>query len=278
MAKSGPDPADYEAVIDFVNHLDAADVPKFRQAMLPVLNPETIIGFSYTKPFGYNGDFFIIEKIYQHYVNPDPRYTKWDTFFHTLPAAVAVVNRKTLATDVISRLNASLGGKTAKVLILGSGPVTEVQEYLSRFDTPNRLHFHLVDLDPRSISYAKTKTRQFSEFLQFYHANVIRFAPVATYDLIWSAGLFDYFKDKHFVYLLRKYYAYLNPGGRMIIGNFSSDNPSRKIMEALGDWFLCHRTRDELRNFALQAGIVADHIEIITEPLGINLFLSVRKP
>jgi hypothetical protein len=77
--------------------------------------------------------------------------------------------------------------------------------------------------------------------------------------------------------LLKKYYEYLNPGGEMIIGNFASGNPSRKIMEILGDWFLVHRTPDELKNFALQAGIPPSKIEVASEPLGINLFLRLRK-
>jgi hypothetical protein len=69
----------------------------------------------------------------------------------------------------------------------------------------------------------------------------------------------------------------VKPGGEMIIGNFNVENPSRRIMEILGDWFLNHRSEDELMRFALQAGISKDDIEVIREPLGINLFLKVRK-
>ncbi len=95
--KSGPDHEDFDAVLHFVNQLEPEEVEKFREAMKPILNPSTLIGFSFTKPFGYNGDFFIIEKIYQKYANPDPKYTKWDAFIHRLPVAIAVVNRKKLA-------------------------------------------------------------------------------------------------------------------------------------------------------------------------------------
>ena len=63
----------------------------------------------------------------------------------------------------------------------------------------------------------------------------------------------------------------------MIIGNFGTANPSRKIMEILGDWFLVHRSIDELKSFALQAGIHPSNIDVDKEPLGINLFLRLRK-
>jgi hypothetical protein len=48
-------------------------------------------------------------------------------------------------------------------------------------------------------------------------------------------------------------------------------------MEILGDWFLYHRSEEELVKFALQAGVPENKIEVISEPLGINLFLRVRK-
>jgi len=276
LEKNGPDPEDFSMLLEFVNNIEDTDIEAFRDAMEPILNPSTIIGFSFTKPFGYNGDFFIIEKIYQHFVNPDIKYKKWDEFFHRLPAAIAVVNRKTLAIEILKKHNVLAAGNDRRVLILGSGPVTEVYEFFMQ-TAGTSLVFDLIDLDIRAINYAKLKNKNFNSHLTFHNQNVIRFVPEKKYKLIWSAGLFDYFKDKHFVYLLKKYYEYLDEDGELIIGNFNIENPSRKIMEILGDWFLYHRSKDELYYFAHQAGIPAEKTEIISEPLGINLFLRVRK-
>lgn len=274
--KNGPDPEDFDSINEFINQLKTEDIDPFREAMKPILHPGTIIGFSFTKPFGYNGDFFIIEKIYQHYVSNDPSCQKWDQFFHRLPAAIAVVNRKKLAIEMLSALNDKSVEKPANVLILGSGPVTEVYEYFKQTEE-NHLVFDLVDMDQRAIDYAKKKNKDYLQFMSFYNRNVIRFRPDKKYDMIWSAGLFDYFKDKHFVYLLKQYYECVAPGGHMIIGNFNLNNPSRRIMEVLGDWFLYHRSEEELRLFAAQAGISSEYTDVICEPLGINLFLTVCK-
>ncbi len=149
--------------------------------MKPILNPGTIIGFSFTKPFGYNGDFFIIEKIYQHYISPDPKYKKWDTFFHTFPAAIAVVNRKRLAIDVLLDLNENSGGRSKDILILGSGPVTEVHEYFLGTDE-NHLQFDLLDLDKRAITYARSKHKENLNCMNFHNHNVIRYVPEKKYD------------------------------------------------------------------------------------------------
>lgn len=274
--KNGPDKEDYQQIFDIVDQIPDQDIERFRNAMKPILNPATIIGFSFTKPFGYNGDFFIIEKIYQRYVNPDPIYKKWDLYFHEFPAAIAVVNRKTLAIEIFEKLNQKSTVGKKNVMILGSGPVSETFEFFNKY--PNSpLEFDMLDLDKRAIAYAKNKNKKYLKSMTFHNRNVIRHVPDKKYDLIWSAGLFDYFKAKHFVYLLKKYYEFLNENGEMIIGNFNSNNPSRRIMEILGDWFLYQRSEDELKQFALQAGIAEEKIEVFKEPLGINLFLRVRK-
>lgn len=276
LEKNGPDENEYTKILYLIDQIKPEEIVVFREMMQPILNPNTIIGFSFTKPFGYNGDFFIIEKIYQHYVNPDERYGKWDRFFHTFPAAIAVVNRKALAIEVLTQLNVNSDGQTRDVMILGSGPVTEVYEYFMQ-NNGNHLRFDLLDLDKRAIAYARQKHRSNLGCMTFHNQNVIRFVPDKKYDLIWSAGLFDYFKDKHFVFMIKKYYEFVKEGGEMIIGNFNVENPSRKIMEVLGDWFLYHRSEEELIDFALRAGIAEDKIEVIKEPLGINLFLKVKK-
>ncbi len=276
FAKNGPDKEDYEFFFGLVDRINAEDVEDFRKKISPILNPDSLFGFSYTKPFGYSGDFFIIEKIYQNYVNRDERYRKWDEFLHSAGAVIAVRNRKTLAIKIFEELNEKAMGVRQDVLILGSGPVTETFEFFEK-NPDNPLIFEMLDMDSRAIRYAKNKNRKYLSSMTFHNANVIRFAPDNKFDLIWSAGLFDYFKGKHFVYLLKKYYEYLNEGGEIIIGNFNVENPSRRSMEIMGDWFLYHRSADELKQFAFQAGVEESKIEVIQEPLGINLFLRVKK-
>lgn len=274
--KDGPDEEDYLDFFGLVDQIKAEDIDDFRKMISPILNPNSLFGFSYTKPFGYSGDFFIIEKIYQHYVNPDKRYKKWDIFLHSAPAVIAVVNRKTLAIKIFEELNAKGMGLQQDVMILGSGPVTETFEFFEK-NKENSLIFDLLDMDKRAIAYAKDKNKKYLNRMTFYNRNVIRYTPEKKYDLIWSAGLFDYFKGKHFVFLLKKYYEYLKEDGELIIGNFNTENPSRRAMEILGDWFLYHRSVDELKQFAMQAGVEESKIDVFQEPLGVNLFLRVRK-
>jgi cyclopropane fatty-acyl-phospholipid synthase-like methyltransferase len=97
------------------------------------------------------------------------------------------------------------------------------------------------------------------------------------YDLIWSAGLFDYFKDKHFTFLIRKYFNCLTENGEMVISNFSTKNPTKRLMEVLSDWYLYLRTESDLFRVSSDAFIDKELVSIDEGILGINLFLKIRK-
>jgi len=162
-----------------------------------------------------------------------------------------------------------------EVLILGSGPATDVYEYLKKNPDSN-LTFDLVDLDQDAINYAAEKTQEFKDKVNFFRINVLRFKTHKHYDMIWSAGLFDYFKEKHFIYLMKKYSAFLSSKGEMVIGNFSKYNPTRKLQEALLGWYLNYRSDYELYKMAIDAGFEEDQVMIAKEPLGVNLFLRIK--
>ncbi len=272
--KGGPEPFEYQAFTDIVNHLKDYQVDPFREVIKESLNENTLIGHGFVKPYGYPGDFTLIHAIYKECVNPDPRYSNWDRFFQNQPGAQAVRNRKEYFLKCCKRLEES-GRKKVHVLILGCGPATDVKEFYALYPD-SRLKFHLVDFDQHAIDFAYKQNRMVNGSIEYYRINVLRFKPFAMYDLIWSAGLFDYFKEKHFIYLVKKYLKYLGRNGDYVIGNFSHVNPTKKLMEVLSDWYLHHRSKYDLIRMAVEAEASEDQISVDMEDLGINLFLKIR--
>lgn len=129
-------------------------------------------------------------------------------------------------------------------------------------------------MDERAIEYSKATLN--GARVTFYCQNAFRFQAERKYDLVWSAGLFDYLEDKQFVFLFRSLMNMVTTGGELVIGNFSESNPSRDYME-FGEWFLHHRTEDKLSTLAEQSGCNPKFITVETEPSGVNLFVRVRK-
>lgn len=271
----GPELYDYEKFTSIINSLEPGEVDDYRKLLLPVLNENTLIGYGFKKPFGYPGDFNLINSIYNNHINEDDRFRKWDIFFQNQPGAIAVRNRKNYFIDYCKRL-IDEPGRELRVLILGSGPATDVYDFLEN-NQGCRISFDLIDFDQNAIDFSREKNRKFNGAISYNRINVLRYKPFKSYDLIWSAGLFDYFKDKHFIFLVQKYVSYLSANGEYIISNFSKDNPTRRLMEVLSDWFLNHRNKEDLFGIASRANINKRLVQVDTEPLGVNLFLRISK-
>ena len=274
VEKGGPEPHEYTEFTAIINNLEDSELEYFRDTIKESLNENTLIGHGFVKPFGYPGDFNLIHSIYKLHVNPDEKYSNWDIFFQNQAGAHAVRNRKDYFLRRCAEVE-KLEGDEKRILILGSGPATDVNEYL-RNNPDSKIKFDLVDFDQNAINFAKSQNVDFSESIEYFKINVLRFKPYHWYDLIWSAGLFDYFKDKHFIYMIGKYYKYLVSGGEFIIGNFSPSNPTKRLMEVLSDWYLVHRSKRDLVRMALEAEAREEQVEVDMEELGVNLFLRIK--
>ena len=274
VEKGGPEPDDYKEFTAIVNNLEDEELGIFRDVIKQSLNENTLIGHGFVKPYGYPGDYTLIHNIYKEYVNPDSKYTNWDRFFQDQAGAHAVRNRKAYFLARCAEIDIP-GEREKRVLILGSGPATDVHDYLKNHPESN-IKFDLVDFDQNAIDFAKSQNQDFDDVISYIKINVLRYKPNHWYDLIWSSGLFDYFKDKHFVYMINKYYKYLNEEGEFIIGNFSNNNPTRRLMEVLSDWYLNHRSKYDLLRMALEAEMKEEQVEIEMEALGVNFFLRIR--
>jgi hypothetical protein len=47
-------------------------------------------------------------------------------------------------------------------------------------------------------------------------------------------------------------------------------------MEMTGNWHLHHRTQEQLRSLAIEAGAEAHQVDVDCESAGVNLFLHVQ--
>lgn len=227
---------------------------------------DTLQGHVCVKPYGYDGDFEMIDKIYQNHISQDEKNRKWDIFFHRGDAPQAVRNRKDFFIKVLNQLKPN-----SKVLNLACGPCRDILEYSMNNDT--YLEFDNIDIDCRATKYAKELLKDVSSVkCKFQNVNIFRFMPEMKYDLIWSAGLFDYFDDDKFQRLLERFTKYIKPDGKLIIGNFSPVNNSKAYME-YGNWYLNHRSEDELLTLAKRFEHLSSVVEY--EPLKVNLFLRL---
>jgi len=285
VIQGGPDIGDYEKFTCVLADLVASksvglisdeELHVLLQELGDAMTPQTVQGLAFTKPHGYAGDYEIIDRIYQHWVSPSPKLAKWDYYFHAQAAPKAVRARKKYFHDWLAAKEKANEEDCFRLLDIASGSARDVFEYFSK--TPaTKVRVDCVEQDANAIAYAENLCAPFADRIIFHRFNALRFRPKQPAQLVWSAGLFDYLEEKVFVALLRRLWLSVISGGELVIGNFSPANPTRAYMEIFGEWFLNHRTSEDLVLLAQKAGIPSKSLHVACETEGVNLFLHARK-
>ncbi len=256
----------FEAVDLVVEELDYARatlgeawpavIPKIRESKLAEIGthcPFTQHAFS--RPRGYPGDALLLDWIYRDFrllKRPEPNSLAAKLYRRTTQSsgATAVRWRRQHLAHLID--NASDAKPNARVLVAAAGHLREAD--LSMALQRGRVR-EVVALDQDAQSLAEIDHRYTAHGMPIKTVcapikDVItgRYA-VEDFDLIYSAGLYDYLDEKTSENLTARLFAGLNPGGRIVTTNFLHGLHSIGWMEALMDWFLTYRTMDEIKSF-----------------------------
>lgn len=279
IKKGGPQKSDYNLLKSTIEELGkklkSEEITKDDLKELYALFDDefiqnTIAGHSLRKPYGYAGDFMIIDKVYQYSICK--KYKLWDEYSHNQIAVQAVRNRKEYFKEIMQIEHENRKGFS--LLNLASGPARDLLELYEKIENPT-IETYCIEYDPHAIKYAMGLTKKYNNLIEYENANIYKFDCDKKFDVIWSAGLFDYFDDKTFVKILKKILNWTNEGYEIILGNLKS-NPSRYYLEVLGEWYLHYRDEKDLIKLANQAGISNDRIEIKQEKAGVNLFIHIK--
>ncbi len=232
----------------------------------------------FEKPFGYAGDFKIIDAIYQN----QPRTTGfdglWDHYFQQMTASKATRERKEDFKRIILDFVKTHKNQNIRIMNLASGPARVIKELL---ETDSERHFSKVifdcyDFDIRAINYAKKLLNNASN-VNFFQKNAIRLALKKDikqeisrdYDLIYSAGLFCYLDERVGVRLASNLKKLLKKNGIVVIlvSNVRDkySNSSAGLMEWATEWDLIYRTEDEFKKIFLDAGFLPENLQIVPQ-------------
>lgn len=231
------------------------------------------IKWSFDKPYGYAGDFKIIDDIYQNQPRTVGFNRLWDNYFQQLAAPKAIRERKKYLKNILFDFVKAHRDKNIRIMSLASGPAREIKELLES-DTDklfSKVIFDCYDFDERAIDYAKRLLGNNTN-VNFFQKNAIRLALkrdikediLQDYNLIYSTGLFDYLDERLAVKLISNLKRTLKKDSVMVISNAVDkyNNPSAGWMEWVADWYLVYRSEDEFRSLFLNAGFSPDDLQI----------------
>jgi SAM-dependent methyltransferase len=217
------------------------------------------------RPYGYLGDFALLELIYDRAAHPDTRAPwavladVWGTGTQ-LPRAVAA--RKNVLRSWLERcIDERPGAAPVKILSIACGAAREVRE----LGTDHLQHgqLTLLDADVRALSFAAARLRSLPQpvDIEFVIGDAIRgtgmeqVRPRAPFDVICASGLLDYVPDALAVRVLKRYAALLDGRGRFLFSLKDRRHYDAFFYDWFFDWRFSARTAEDGPALASRAGL-----------------------
>ncbi|WP_166820404.1 class I SAM-dependent methyltransferase [Thalassoroseus pseudoceratinae] len=250
--------------------------------MLTLLHEDPFTHRAFYKPRKYAGDAVMLDYIYgQEDYWPLPECTalgKQIFDYTTLaPASAGVRARRGYIADVLDL--AAFETTRPHVLSIASGHFREAEMSAAI----RRRRFGRVvalDADPQSLNEVETRYGRYGvETIAEPLMSLLKgTVDAGRFDLIYSLGLFDYLNEKIGRRLVTKAFEMLRPGGRLIVANFLPGIHDIGYMEAIMDWKLIYRTRQEMIGMTLD--IPEEEIQSValeSEENNNIIFMTIRR-
>ncbi len=286
----------YEQFEEEARHVPTEDVTTHKAFARRELHPLTMcspfVHRTYTKPLGYAGDYEMMNMMLgETDTSALNTYAKIVHSYHIKAAAPEahrnriVMLEERLKTEAI---RVTEEGRPFTVLNIACGPALEVQRFIRNEELSNHSVFHLMDFNQETIKYTEeriqnaVKESSHRPMVKFIHKSIDTMLKEVyekvnsnspTYEMVYCAGLFDYFTDQTCKQLLPLFMDWVRIGGLMTITNVHPHNPDRHQMEHLLEWHLYYRDEEDMLS------LLPPNTEcnIITDPTKINVFVDYRR-
>ncbi len=221
-------------------------VPNHR--LVSLIRQDPFTRHSVVKPRGYAGDAALLDYIYGHRKSTaTPLGESILKFTTDTPPCRAVRARSQRIAGIIDRL-AWEREEPLRILSIACGHLREADTCRAMAD--GRIaEFVAFDQDPESLAEVNRRLKgQNVRTIQGSIMDLImgRQKELGGFDLVYSAGLYDYLSQKLATRMTSWMFQATRSGGITLLTNFLSGIAGAGYMEAFMDWELIFRTSEEL--------------------------------
>lgn len=214
--------------------------------VLERIHEDPMMRHSYTRPRGYPGDAELIDYLYR--VKRPEHSSAWHRalhgWFHGRGPIRGVRYRRELLAGVIDAEADRTDGR-ARILSVACGHLREAL-LSGAFRTGWVDELVALDSDERSLAVARATDPELVTPVSLSVARLPRRSTeLGSFDLVYSAGLYDYLDERLARSLTTALFGLLRPGGRLVLGNFCRDVHDNAFMEAFMGWSLVERSQPE---------------------------------
>jgi extracellular factor (EF) 3-hydroxypalmitic acid methyl ester biosynthesis protein len=208
------------------------------------------------KPRGYAGDAVMIDHIYGTTTEEAPPIDTLGSSIYRFaiasPAPRAVRYRRYRVALLIDQVAQQLA-RPISVLSVAAGHAREL-DLSTAFANGMVERMVALDQDPQSVAVIR---RNHGSKVHCVEASIRGILTgkhdLGQFDVIYSAGLYDYLSQETATRLTSQMFAMLKPEGSLLYANFAPDIEDVGYMEAAMDWWLTYRNSE--KTWQLSEGI-----------------------
>ncbi len=250
---------------------------------------------AYFKPQGYAGDYRMMELAQAANLEGESLFQRFVHYYaqHT-SLGRTIKGRAEVALEAAKQLVDS--GRPVRILSLACGPAVELRRLLATYPRfEHKVEIILVDQDESALGSCLAELNQVIGLrgdnppieIKCLHFSLRQLlAPkrgaereliqeeIHGVDLIYSMGLFDYLLQPLARRTVARLASYLNPGGRLLVGNLMRVPDSSWQIEFATAWHLIYRIEEEMHDLA-SAVEGAAKTGVTIDETGHCLFLDV---
>jgi len=246
-----------------------------------LIHQSPFTGRAFNKPRGYPGDAVTLDFIYgglpvtqEEYGIGADLYHQWE---YETPSCRSVRARRDLLAAKVDALAGQV--HLPRILSVACGHLREAQ--LSQAVKNGRVGEY-VGLDQDEASLEVVHAEQQAHSVKTVKGSVRSLLTgkhdFSGFDLVYSAGLYDYLAEPVAIRLTNTLFQFLSEGGRLLIANFAPELRDIGYLEAFMDWRLIYRGEAEVERFtsAIPPGEISE-MKCFREENGNIVFLEIIK-
>ena len=261
-----------EAIVDGIRKPVAKKAVKaaFRRAIESRTAGNPFSKRSLEKPRGYPGDYLMMEMLYanQHDLSGGIAGVL-DRF--VMDHYECVANRKNWVKAHLRARVARPADSDAplRILTLGSGPCREWFELEQELDEAERqrffnsnIHLTCLDQDELALEFCRVRFSQSAlvRSVEYVATSLLGFTKsegwierAGTFDVVYGAGIADYFYDEMLSSIVTSGFSLLKPDGELTITHKDSETYNFRIADWMYDWVFVRRSEREFAALFRQA-------------------------
>lgn len=229
----------------------------FGTFVLDLSKGSVIFKRSYLKPYGYPGDYIMMETFYNNKALSSGIATYWDNYILNDHFVVGVRNRKEIMKQKLANLLLNNNySKEVKILNIACGSCRELFELFNEIVPKQKVIITLVDQDEKALKYSRKRLARYNKLinLRFLQQNVYNFCRrdlalrklLRNQDFIYNIGLADYLPDSVLGGMIKFSFEILKENGLLIFAHKNTHKFSFSASDWFSNWRFIPRTRKDL--------------------------------